>query len=273
MSTFNSSPFGGAQLGFTPTAPAAVLTYDVLYSAYRIAGILRGPQRGLSPDEIQEGLQCFNDLIDSYNIQRYTVLSIRRQLFTMNASQYVYEIGPSAADWVTPRPPKIEEASTISLQNPTQPLEIPLAILTFDQWQLIPQKNITSTWPQALWYDPAQDYLPNARVNVWPVPSITNQIAIYAWSQMAQSVNADTPLILAPGYKQALQYELAVELCPRWSRAVSADVAAGAIKYKKDIKSVNLPTLDLRCDPALVGNQGFWNYRTGGFGTRGGYAG
>ena len=122
MSSFNQAPFGNAQPGFTPTAPAAVLTYDIIYSAYRIAGILRGPQRGLSVDEIQEGLQCFNDIIDNYNIQRYLVLSIRRQLFTMNANQSVYEIGPTAADWVTPRPPKIENASTISLQNPTQPL-------------------------------------------------------------------------------------------------------------------------------------------------------
>lgn len=272
MSTFNQAPFGGAQPGYVPTPPASVLTYDVIYSAYRIAGILRGPQRGLSVDEIQEGLQCFNDLVDSYNIQRYTVLSIRRQLFNLIANQGMYEIGPTAADWVTPRPPKIENASVIDVQqNPVQPLEIPLYIATFDIWQLIPQKNITSTWPQVLWYDPAQDYLPNAQVNVWPVPQINNQIAIYAWSQIAQSVNADTPLILAPGYKQALQYELAVELCPRWNRPVSPDVAAGAIKYKKDIKSVNLPTLDLRCDPALVGTQGYWNYRTGGFGTRGGY--
>lgn len=273
MSSFNSANFSQAQPGFTPVTVTPPVTGDIIYSAYRIAGILRGPKRGLSPEEIQEGLECFNDIIDNWNIQRYSILSITRQVFNMKASQSVYEIGPTAADWVTPRPPKIEEASTISLQQPVQPLEIPLAILTFDQWQLIPQKNILSTWPQALWYDPAQQWLPNAKVNVWPVPSINNQIAIYAWSQIAQSVSAETPLLLAPGYKKALQYNLAVELCPRWRIPVSSDVRLGFIESFKEVKSSNLPTLDLRCDPALVGTQGYWNYRTGGFGTRGGYNG
>lgn len=271
MGTFGESLFNDALFnGSGSSANGTLAAGDILYSAYRIAGILKGPQRGLSPEEITEGLDCLNTVIDSYNSQRYMILSIGRKLFTLNANQQEYEIGPTAADWVTARPPKIEDASLISLENPQQPLEIPLAILTMDQWQLIPTKNTTSTYPQGLWYNPAQEYLPNARILFWPTPSISNQVAIYGWSQIALAVDATTQLSLAPGYKASLQYDLAIELCPRWRFQVPPDVRLAAIEYKKNIKSVNLPTLDLYCDEALLGRTGFWNWRTGSASIRGG---
>ncbi len=273
MSTFNTGNFGTVTPGYPPPAsPTALTTAKLIYGAYRIAGILQGPQRGLSPEELQEGLECFNALIDAWNAQRYTVLSIPRIVFDLVSGQATYEIGPTAADWVMARPPKIEDVSLISLQNPAQPLEIPLAVLTFDNWQLIALKSTTSTYPQACWYDAAQGWLPNAQISFWPVPTAAYQVALYAWTQIAQSVNGDTRLDLAPGYLQALQYELAIELCPRWRKPVTQDIRAGAIEYKKNIKSVNAPTLDLRCDEALVGSQrGYFNYKTGGFGRGGGY--
>ena len=272
MSTPNSALAGLAQPGFTPQSVTALTTGKVIYAAYRIAGILRGPQRGLSPEEIQEGLECMNALIDAWNAQRYMILSIPRMVFNLVAGQQTYEIGPTAADWVMARPPKIEDASLISLQNPAQPLEIPLVMLTFDNWQLVGIKSITSTYPQCAWYDPAQQWLPNARFSVWPVPQVNYQVALYPWTQIAQSVNADTRLILAPGYQQALQYELAVELCPRWNRPVPNDVRIAAVEYKKIVKSVNAPTLDLRCDPGVQSvEKGWFNVYTGSFSRGGGY--
>jgi hypothetical protein len=273
MSTFGGANFGAAQPGYPPTPPPALLTSKVIESAYRIAGILRGPQRGLSPEELQEGLECFNALIDAWNAQRYFILSITRMVFPLVPNQQTYVIGQGAgANWVTPRPPKVEDCSLISLENPSDPLEIPLQVLTFDLWQQIALKSTTSTYPQACWYDAAQQWLPNAQISFWPVPSIAYEIALYAWTQIQQSVNGATPLILAPGYQQALQYQLAVELCPRWSKPVPPDVRAAAVEYMKVVKSVNAPTLDLRCDEALLSDKhGFFNWYTGGFGRGFGY--
>jgi hypothetical protein len=282
MGDFNSQNFGNLTPGFNPTVTPSQLTvkvYDVLYAAYRIAGISGGvpgglpnairPQRGLSPEQIEEGLQIFNQIVDGYNSQRFLVLSIGRKVFNIAANQSVYLIGPTG-DWVTPRPPKIEEASLISLQNAAQPLELPMAIFTFDNWQRIPVKAVNSTYPRVLWYNASNDVLPNGEVNLWPVPSIANQIAIYGWSQIAQQVSADTQLILAPGYPLALQYDCAVELCPRWSKPVTPDIRAAQVEYKKNIKSVNAPTLDLRCDAALVSRYGTYNWRSDTWGP-GGY--
>lgn len=275
--TPNSAPltgnFGQTQPGYIPISPAQLFTSKVIYAAYRIAGILRAPQRGLSPEEIQEGLECFNALIDAWNAQRYTILSITRQVFTLIPNKQTYVIGIGAgADWVTQRPPKIEDVSLISLENPSDPLEIPLQVLTFDNWQLIALKSTPSTYPQCCWYDAAQQWLPNAHLSFWPVPTLPYQVALYGWSQIAQSVNGATPLILAPGYQQALQYELAVELCPRWNKPVPPDVRIAAIEYKKIIKSVNAPILDLRCDEALIAFEGGWyNWRSDTYGRGGGY--
>lgn len=271
MSSFNSANFGAAQPGYTPPAIPTLTTAKLIYAAYRIAGILKGPQRGLSPEELQEGLECLNALIDSWNSQRYTILSITRQVFNLKANQSVYSIGPTATDWVTARPPKIEDVSLISLENPSQPLELRISVLTFDNWQRIVLKGTTSTYIQACWYDPAQQWLPNAQISFWPVPTTNYQVAIYGWTQIAQSVSGTTALILAPSYQQALQYELAIELCPRWRMPVSQDVRLAAVEYKKQVKSVNAPTLDLRCDAALLNSSGWYNYLTDGYGRGGGY--
>jgi hypothetical protein len=212
-------------------------------------------------------------MIDAWNAQRYFILSITRKTFPLVAGQQTYEIGPTAADWVTPRPPKIEDASLISLQNPAQPLEIPLTMLTFDNWQLVGIKNITSTYPRVAWYDPAQEWLPNAKFSIFPIPQVNYDVALYAWTQIAQSVTASDPLILAPGYQQALQYQLAVELCPRWGVPVPPDVRSGALEYMKNVKSVNAPTLDLRCDAGVQSayHNGFYNWYTDSYGAWGGF--
>ncbi len=383
----------------------SVLTSEIIRAGLRLSGVMMAPQRGPSPEESTESLAVLGDIIDQWNAQRYFVLSIGRKLFTVVSGQREYEIGPTAADWVTDRPPKIEDASlvlgtssaqltgltntavlgdafsrtllvkdsavgndiadqvntqaagtatsvvavlrtaisadltirirldgvifttmtiplattvgTVISQTTTgailndqaiswdilasdgstdadgiasftlewivtsgpgsgpsdvEGLEIPLTIITMDQYQLIPLKSTTSTYPQALWYNPAQEFLPNAIVTLWPVPSQTNSIALYAWSQMTPPALTTTPLLLGPGYKRALQYELAVELCMRYRRPVPNDLRMAQIEAVAKVKSVNAPTLDLRVDEALQGNvRGMWNWRTGNAGVRGTY--
>jgi hypothetical protein len=271
MATFNSANFGSIIPGYTPPAVSflTVKVSDVLYSAARLARILLAPQRQMSSDEQVELLSVFNDFIDQMNAQRLTVLSVQRLVMPVNSSQGSYSLGPTGTDWVMQRPPKIDNASIISLENPSQPLEIPLVNLTADNWQLIPQKNVTSSWPLSYWYDNGSEWLPNAVFNLWPVPSIANQVALYAWTQIAQQSSVNTILQMAPAYKSAIQYGIAVEACIRWGKPVPVDVRAGAIEFMAKLKSVNIPVLDLRCDDALIGSRGWWNYKTGGFSTVG----
>jgi hypothetical protein len=273
MANFNTGDFGSIIPGYTPP-PVTFLTVrvsDVLYAAARLARILLAPKRTLSPDESAEILDVFNDFIDGMNSRRLSILAIQRITFPITSGQATYNLGPTGADWVMARPPKIDNASLISLENPSQPLEVPLVNLTVDNWQLIPQKNTTSTWPLGYYFDPGQEWLPNAMFTLWPVPSIANQVALYAWTQIAQQSQPSTILYMAPAYKSAIQYGIACELCIRWGKPVPSDVRAGAIQYMAQLASVNIPDLDLRCDAALLGTRGYWDWRSGNFTTLGSF--
>jgi hypothetical protein len=238
-----------------------VLASDIVNAGLRLSGVMMAPGRGGSPEEKTESLAILGDIIDQWNAQRYFVLSIDRKLFPLVAGQQHYTIGPSATDFVIDRPPKIEDASLVT----TAGLEFPIEMVTFDQWQLITLKTTQSTYPTMAWYNPAQEYLPNARLSVWPVPNVTNSIALYGWSQMTAPALITTPLLLGPGYRRALQYELAVELCIRWRRPVPQDVRMAQMEATAKVKSLNAPTLDLRCDEGLLPGGRNWNWQTGGY--------
>lgn len=240
----------------------SVVVLDLLNAAYRQAGLMGAPGRGISPEEKLEGTGIFNDIVDQWNAQRLTILCIPRLLFPVTAGQDTYEIGPTAKDYVIAnRPPKIEGAGFVLMSNPAQPLELPIWIMTTDQWaQVVPVKTgITSSIATYLWYDVQ---FPIGYIHLWPTPDVGAQIALYMWTQIAQAVDTTTILQLAPGYKQALQTALAVEIRQRFGKPPDARLIMAADKSLGILKSANKPTLDLSCDPALVHGRP-WNWYTG----------
>jgi hypothetical protein len=56
----------------------ALLVSDILYAAYRIAGILGAAGRGYSTEEESEGLKVLNSMIDSWKAERLMVYAILR---------------------------------------------------------------------------------------------------------------------------------------------------------------------------------------------------
>lgn len=228
------------------------------------------PGRGISPEEKLEGTEIFNDIVDQWNAQRLTILSIPRITFPLVAGQNTYEIGPGAADFVVPeRPPKIENAGFVITNNPAQPLELPIWIMTTDQWsRVVPLKDgVTSSIATYLWYDVQ---FPIGFIHLWPTPDVAAQLALYMWTQIAQAVDTTTVLQLAPGYKQALQTAVAVEVRQRFGKPPDARLIMAADKSLGILKSANKPTLDLVCDPALVRSGDYFNWYTGTSGTGGG---
>jgi hypothetical protein len=221
------------------------------------------PGRTPSPSEVDDAFYALNALLDSWLLERLLVYEIGRNVQTLNAGQQTYAIGTGAADFNVARPLRIEKAGLIYQGNPSQPLELGIQILTVEAWGNIPVKNIQSPIPLSLWYD-AQ--FPVGQVNFWPIPSVTQQVALYLWNQIGQFTDITTPLNLPPGYLRALQYNLAVELAVRFPRTqMNPAVAQIAMDAKAKIKAINTPFLDMSCDIALLGRSGVWDYRTGDY--------
>lgn len=263
---YNQGLYGGS----TSSSGQVVKVSGLIYAAYRIAGILGAPQRGLSPEELQDGFDILNTLLDQWNAQRLTIFSILRTLQNIQAGQQTYKVGLGATDvagnlvWnQLVRPPRIENAGLYLVSGQgSQPLELPMRLMTFQEWAMLPIKATPSTFPLWAYYDYA---FPYGNFNVWPVPQQSNQIALYVWTLASQFTSANQFVVMPPGYLKALEYYVAYELCPRWRKPASAELISERNNAMGVIKSLNAPLLQMVCDPASwgTGMNRVWDYQTG----------
>ena len=88
-----------------------------------------------------------NDLIDSWNLDPQAVYGANQYIIPLVANQGVYTIG-SGGNLNIPRPTLIQQAfirqTSLPVNNQT---DIPLPILTNQQWANLPQKAQVSSFP------------------------------------------------------------------------------------------------------------------------------
>lgn len=241
---------------------------QLIYPAQRLANIIDSAGRSKYPEANDEALDVLNALLDDLNTQRLVVYQIQRILQNMVAGQQTYQVGIGSPHWNIPRPSRVENASILYDSGTNQPLELRILPRNSEQWQDIPVKNVPSTIPQMFYYDAA---FPFGNFNLWPIPSINNQIALYLWLQLTQFGSLGDAVSLPPGYLKMLQYNLAVELEPRYPRAqMRKNVWDEAKKTLSHIKALNSQPLELDCDTALlrypIGGGGYGSLVIGGGG-------
>ncbi len=256
--------FGQSTGGNTQAGPLTVRV-GIIYVALRIAGILNNAQRTPAPEEEFDCFNALNTMLDGWAVERLLVFNINRSIQTLTPGKQDYLIGTGAPDWNVPRPVRIEHASLIYTgdSNATQPVELPMAILTYEDWQRETLKAVASTVPYKLYYETG---FPFGTAHFWPYPSIVEQVALYLWQSISQFNTIQDPVNLPPQYLEAVQYNLALTINDRFPRAVMKPSAiAKAQLLKSKIKNLNAPLVDVACDPALVRKyRGYWDWRTGG---------
>jgi hypothetical protein len=238
--------------------------YDILKPAFRIAGLLGAPQRGLSPEEQTEGLEVLNAMLDAWKANRCFSYATLRYLLNTVADKASYTIGVSrdstatAADIAIERPAKIERASYI-FTNSTPEVEKPIPVLNAREWQAVPVKTITSSAITALYYEPFMEY---GVIHPYPIPTVTGKIAIYIWTMLAELAAVTTEMILPPAYRLAIEYNLAVQLAERYPERQK--IAGTSVQRARDtlatVKRLNAPSTERECDAYTLGESGRGRY-------------
>lgn len=200
----------------------------------------------------------FNSMLDSWNTEGLAVYGINRKTFNLVGSQQSYTIGNSQESGTPPnwdtspddRPQMAPMASSL-INISGQPTEIPMEGLTTQQWQLVPVKYIQADYPIKYWYD---YQFPYANFWVWPVPTQVNQIVLYIPTLLvANAASGSTVVVVPQGYIRAIEYNLALELAPRFSWAVvNPVVLATAVESKANIKRANTRIVDASVDDRVV---------------------
>lgn len=231
---------------------------DVINGALRLIGVLSSGELPTAA-ESSDGLSGLNTMLDEKNARRLNIFTVPRLgPFNLTVGKQTYTVG-TGGDINIPRPPKIDRMGIINLANPSQPLELPLAYLSLDEWANIPVKNIQSALPQKVWDDQG---FPYRTLSFYCVPNVQVQCTIYAWGALGIFPDLVTDVQFPPGYAKWLRYNLAVDLAPEFGVPLSPEILMTARETQATIQDMNAPLNELSCDEALRSPGGVYNWIT-----------
>ena len=234
---------------------------DLINSSLRLIGVLASGEVPSGP-ESQDALLILQQMIDSWVTERMMTFTININEFPLVPSQQVYTLG-SGGNFNIARPTRIERMSIVNLANPAQPLELPIEMLSDEQWQTeVPVKLVTSTLPLYVYDDGA---FPLRNLSFYPIPQVVVNTRIYSWAPAISFTDLTTDVTFPPGYLKAIRYNLAVDLMAEFpgNPALFGQVAQIAAETKGKIKILNAPDVQSAVDQSLVDPEGgYYDWRS-----------
>ena len=258
-----------------PPAPLSYKAYDVVKDALIEIGAV-APGEDPAPDEAQWAFRKFNYLIDVWSARKPFVYSYIFSVYNLVAGLSPHTIGPSGvATFSTPgipRPTRLESAALLLNSSPTQ-VDLPMNIRDHTWWALQQVKDIQTSVPTDVYYDPTY---PDGSLYFWPVPNITSPVRLQFWQAISQFVSIQDPIggpggpgTLPQAYRAAMMYSLAESLMTGSNRLASADLKEAAAKARSAVfgnndKSPRINTQDSGMPKTGKARPDF-NWVTGGY--------
>lgn len=237
---------------------------DLLTATLKLIGVIAKSEVP-SADEYADSMARLQDMIDSWMAERLAIFTVKRSVFTLVSGQQEYTIGPGA-DFNIARPMWIQDAGIISNTNPQQPLELPMTILSDDDYASVSIKNVATSLSWYIYYNYDFDVNGRGKVWFWPIPNVsTLQVALYVPTPLTQVTGLTDVLHFPPGFAEAVRYNLAVRLCPEMGKPLDPIVGALAIEGFARVERSNKRLQRLGIDPALTAASAarIFNYLTG----------
>ena len=239
--------------------PATISAADIVYAAYRKIGVLGQAGRGYSNSQGVDGMNALNRMLDAWNTEHLALWTELRTTYALTGAKQDYTIGPGASDFNTTRPMTINRASILLNYASSLPAELPMSILTYQEWQQITVKAINTPIPQCLYYETSA---PVGTIHLWPAPSNSaSQLILYTEQQFSQVETLTDTYTFAPGYVRAIIFNLAVEMADDYPRAVLKPATVQiAVDSKAWIKRRNVRPMDAFCDPGVLRQDNTYGY-------------
>ncbi len=214
------------------------MTFEEIATQAFVKNGIVAPGEPLSAELGQLALNDGNLLLDEMNIRSvmiYTTSILSFPLTARTLPTYWYEIGPTAADFVTARPNRIERANLI-WTSVDPPVRIPIAIVDDLQWSDQPVPKIASNVPNTLYNDGG---FPNSKLYLWPYPNTTgNELELFVWNVISQFVAITDTFAFPPGFANAFMLTLAERTCEGF-RAIPDSLKASAAKARSYFATLN----------------------------------
>lgn len=229
---------------------------DLITGALRLIGAVSTNETP-SAAEQSDALSALNDLLASWSNEGLVVFQTLREEFDLVAGQQTYTIGPSG-DFDTERPLRINNALVQTQASPQA--ELGIKLIELDEWARLIVKSVQSPIPRYLYFEATY---PLAKINLWPVPSVTTKLILYMQDPLASLANSNATIDLPPGYARALRFNLALELAPEYGKNLDPLVMQNAMEAKENIKRINIRTHLMKTDPGAMPGSKIFNWLTG----------
>jgi len=221
---------------------------DIITRSLRLLKVIAANEAGDAAD-LDVGLSALNDMLDSMSIVRNNILSTVVETFPLVNGQASYTIGVGG-NFNTAIPVTMTEGSFIRYQG----VDFPLTMIDEETYSLIPYK-VTPGIPNVFWFNRDVSL---ATVTFFPVPQTQQTIQLHTTKEFTSFTGLDVTYVMGPGYKEMLQYNLAVNIAAEFETEAPKTVLIKAMNLKRELKRSNVvvPVMEL----AVPANSGFgWN--------------
>ena len=192
------------------------------------------PTMSVDATTANHALRILNRMLESWSNEDFYVYTENRQELPLTSGRQDYTLGDGAF-FNFPRPVVITRASILITGTSPSP-EIPIPILTTQEWQDVTVKQITGGFPTSVYI--TGDF-PLQNLVFWPTPNVPCSFVLYYWGMLNAFTSLNDDVLLPKGYEDAIVSNLAVRLCPTYGRAVPQLTLANASASRHRLRETN----------------------------------
>ncbi len=212
---------------------------EIIKDSLQDAGIISSSESP-NPTDAQKAFRLLNRMLAADSTEDLMIYNNVFEVFNLVSGQQTYTIGPSG-NWNTTRPVDV----TAIYMRDTNGNDLPVNMLSYEQYADIISKPVTATIALSAWYNSGS---PLSQITFWPVPTQTSYRAvIWSWKLLTEFTSVSDDITLPPGYEDYIESNLAFKCCVAFNRPVPDGLAGWAAESKGKLKriNVNVPTLSM----------------------------
>lgn len=198
----------------------------IITRALRLNKVIAANEPGDAAD-LSTGLEALNDMLDSWSLDQNFVLADVIESFPATGATS-YTMGP-AGNFATTAPIYVP-----IIEYRLNGVDYTMVEWTEEEYASIAIKNQTGQ-PSGYWF---QKGAPNATLYFANAPA-SGTFRIHSVKAITSFSDLDTAYEMAPGYKNALIYSLAVDSASEFEAEVSKTVLLRAMNLKRSLKRSN----------------------------------
>lgn len=241
--------------------------YDIIRAAMRLIQV-SAVDVDLTASELKDGLESFNRMLDSWSLDELMLYEVKREQFPLYPNTNPYSIGIGGL-WNTVRPTKIVGAY-LTLTNGSIPVDYPMQVIQYDDYNDIRLKTLQTNFPGYLYYQPS---FPIGECYIYPIyanngaSTAPGTITLTSWKPFSMIVNPTSYIELPPGYWEAIVFNLAIRIAEEYQFDIRPTTVALGTSALIRLKRMNQRTNTLQTDVALMNtSQMRYNIYSDGYG-------